>query len=531
MHNESQDIRYPEQENSNHHDHGTDHGHGDPYKDAFDPDPDIDDLLLANENNPIWLQENVTLHSVGIDIGSSGTQVVFSQLKLQRNGAGLATRFVVIERKSIYQSEVSFTPFGTGMIIDSQKLGEIIDNAYNDARMSPEQIDTGIVILTGEALRRENAQAIAMVVSETAGDFVCATAGHHMEATLAAYGSGAVQISQETNKTILNIDIGGGTTKLSLIDSGKLITTAAFHVGGRLLALDENKQIVRLEDSAIEFARSAGIKVALGETISEIDIAALCKVMVDIIVSAVTPQTPSSDVDVPWLTEPITDLTEVDAVVFSGGVGEYVYGSETRDFGDLGIHLGSSIKSRIEDGSIPYQLIPANAKIRATALGASEFSVQLSGNTCYIADADRLLPSRNLQVIKPSYVLDDEIDVEGVAKAIRTKIEAFANPDTTNEIVLAMYWSGELSYPRLYSLAQAIVQGLRQRTAIGKSIILAFDADMAKALGSMLHDEFNLGVNILVVDGLNLLDFDYIDLGHPLQPSLAIPVTIKSLVF
>lgn len=532
MHNESRAIRYSEQYNSNiHHDHDASHGHDEPYKDTLDPDPDIDDLFLANDENPIWLQENVTLHSVGIDIGFSGTQVVFSKLKLQRNGAGLATRFVVIERTSLYQSDVSFTPFSPGMIIDAQKLGEIIDEAYNQAKISPDQVDTGIVILTGEALRRENAQTIAMVVSETAGDFVCATAGHHMEATLAAYGSGAVQVSQDTGRKILNIDIGGGTTKLSLIDAGKLISTAAFHVGGRLLATDEHRIVNRLEDSAIEFARKTGISLNLGDKITDADIHVLVNTMVDTVVAAVTKESTSPTIDIPYLTDPISNLTDIDGMIFSGGVSEYVYGSETRDFGDLGIHLGKAIKIKIEDGSIPYELIPATAKIRATALGASEFSVQLSGNTCYIADAEKLLPRRNLQVIKPAFTLDHQIDIEGVAESIRTKIEAFANPDLTNEIVLAMNWSGELSYDRLHSLAKAIVKGLEERTRAGKSIILAFDADLAKALGSMLRDEFDLGVNILVVDGLNLLDFDYIDLGHPLQPSLAVPVTIKSLVF
>lgn len=531
MHNESQDIEHSEQNSNTHHGHGRSHGHDDLYKDTFDSDPDIDDLLLANEENPIWLQENVTLHSVGIDIGSSGTQVVFSQLKLQRNGAGLATRFVVIERKSLYQSEVSFTPFDTGMLIDSQKLGEIIDDAYYQARISPGQVDTGIVILTGEALRRQNAQTISTVVSETAGDFVCAAAGHHMEATLAAYGSGAVQVSQETGKKILNIDIGGGTTKLSLIDSGKLISTAAFHVGGRLLATDENKKIIRLEDAAIEFASKAGISIKLGDVVTDAEIDLLTSAMVNTIVAAIIKTNNSPATDIPYLTDAIPDLSGIDGMIFSGGVGEYVYGSETRDFGDLGIRLGNAIRAKIEDGSIPYELLPANAKIRATALGASEFSVQLSGNTCYIADAEKLLPSRNLQVVKPQYTLDHLIDIEAVAESIRTKIEAFANPDLTSEIVLAMNWSGELSYERLYALAQAIVKGLDQRVKAGKSIILAFDADLAKALGSMLRDEFSLGVNILVIDGLNLLDFDYIDIGHPLQPSLAIPVTIKSLVF
>ena len=483
------------------------------------------------EDNPIWQQENVKLRSVGIDIGSSGTQVVFSELKLQRNGAGLATRYVVIERTCFFQSKVSFTPFSDGLVIDAPALGSIIDEAYGAANVVPEEIDTGIVILTGEALRRENAETIATVVSERAGDFVCATAGHHMEATLAAYGSGAVQTSLETGKRILNIDIGGGTTKFSLIESGKILATAAVHVGGRLLVADGDGKIVRLEDAAIEHSQLAGVDLKLGGTVTEAELDSIAEEMADVLVSVVQSNDVFDGEVFPYLTEPISDLTGIEGVVFSGGVGEYVYENEKRDFGDLGKRLGGAIRSRLSDGSIPFPLLPAFARIRATALGASEFSVQLSGNTCYISDEERLLPRRNLQVIRPVYSLDDEIDVDALASALRSRIDAFTVPGSENDVVIAMSWSGELSYPRLNAMARAIEAGLRSRIASGRPVLLAFDADMGKALGSMLRDELNVNVDILVVDGLNLLDFDYIDLGHPLQPSMAIPVTIKSLVF
>ncbi len=234
---------------------------------------------------------------------------------------------------------------------------------------------------------------------------------------------------------------------------------------------------------------------------------------------------------IPYLTEPISDLSGIEGVIFSGGVGEYVYGTEDRDFGDLGRRLGAAIRSRLLDGSIPYPLLPATARIRATALGASEFSVQLSGNTYYISDEERLLPRRNLQVIRPIYTLGEEIDVNALALAVQTRVASFAMPGDESDFVLAMSWMGELSYGRLHAMAEAIVLGLSERISAGRPVLLAFDADLGKALGSMLRSEFDVMADILVVDGLNLLDFDYIDLGHPLQPSMAIPVTIKSLVF
>ncbi len=519
-------------ENNHHlHNHGSSSGSYLEITDDSEHDLYDESQFFPNEDNPIWQQENVTLNSVGIDIGSSGTQVVFSRIKLQRNGAGLATRFVVVERTCLFQSAVAFTPFSDGMVINARALGEIIDDAYAVAGVRPEAIDTGIVILTGEALRRENAQNIAMVLSMKAGDFVCATAGHHMEATLAAYGSGAVQVSSDTGQRILNIDIGGGTTKLSLIEAGKIVSTAALHIGGRLLVTDSGGHVVRLEEAASQYALALGIDLKLGDTISSDELDSIAELMAGTLEAALAVRDGSSGPDLPYLTEPISDLSGVDAVVFSGGVGEYVYGAEDRDFGDLGLRLGRAIRARLADGSVPFPVIPAAARIRATALGASEFSVQLSGNTCYVSDVARLLPRRNLQVIHPDYSLDHEIDVDAVASAIRNRVDAFTIPGVDTDIVLAMTWTGELSYFRLHAMARAIVAGLADRIAAGKPVLLAFDADMGKALGSMLRDELRVMVDIVVVDGLTLLDFDYIDLGHPLQPSLVIPVTIKSLVF
>ena len=186
------------------HDGDSDHDH-----DHFEFDPDE-----PLEHNPIWVQDHVTLISVGIDIGSAGTQIIFSRINLRRYGEDLTSRYYVVSRETLYQSPVSLTPYQSDERIDDAALAAIIDAAYAAAGIAPADIDTGVVILTGEALRRENAEAIAALLAEQRGDFVTATAGHHMESMLAAYGSGAARVSYDEGKRILNIDIGGGTTKL-----------------------------------------------------------------------------------------------------------------------------------------------------------------------------------------------------------------------------------------------------------------------------------------------------------------------------
>src|SRR5688572_15743441 len=214
-----------------------------------DHDHDHDDV--GGEYDPtttsLWLQDNISLVSVGIDIGSAGTQVIFSRVHMRRMGEDLSSRYFVVKREALYQSPVALTPYASETRIDEQAIGRIIDEAYAGAGLHPDAIDTGSVILTGEALRRENAQAIGELLAEVGGEFVCATAGHHMEAMLAAYGSGAAKVSHDRGMRVLNVDIGGGTTKLALIEHGKVAATAAIHIGGRLIVVDGEGRITRLD--------------------------------------------------------------------------------------------------------------------------------------------------------------------------------------------------------------------------------------------------------------------------------------------
>lgn len=240
----------------------TDHAFGEAIGHAHDGDADHDhdylDADLSLEDNPLWHQDNVSLVSVGMDIGSSGTQIIFSRLNLRRLGEDLSSRYVVVSRETLFQSQVTLTPYQNDERIDDAALGGIIDQAYAAARLHPGDIDTGVVILTGEALRRQNAQAIANILAQEGGDLVCATAGHHMEAMLAAYGSGAAQVSHETRNRILNIDIGGGTTKLAVVDRGTVVATAALHIGGRLQVVDDELRIIRLDPAGQYHANEAG---------------------------------------------------------------------------------------------------------------------------------------------------------------------------------------------------------------------------------------------------------------------------------
>src|SRR5712664_1813835 len=399
------------------------------------------------EENPIWIADHVSLMTVGIDIGSSGTQVIFSRINLRRLGEDLSSRYVVTSRETLFQSAVALTPYRSEAHIDEAGLGAIIDDAYNTARIDPADIDTGAVILTGEALRRENAKAIAAIVAEKGGDFVCATAGHHMESMLAAYGSGAATVSSAEGKRILNIDIGGGTTKLAVVEHGKVVATAAVHIGGRLQVVDHDGVIVRLDPAGKYHAKRAGFSWNRGDVADAADLDKVADGMADALVAALAARPLPHDIAHLYLTDPIAELGRIDGIMFSGGVSEYVYGRETRDFGDMGRRLGRAIRARLDRGDFPWPLLTAGECIRATALGASEYSVQLSGNTSYISAPGALLPRRNLQVLQPPYVCEETIDPEKVAQAIRSHIVAF-DVEEEREIALAFRWQGAPAYER-----------------------------------------------------------------------------------
>ncbi|MGH6922509.1 MAG: ethanolamine ammonia-lyase reactivating factor EutA [Propylenella sp.] len=501
------------------HEHGPDADHD---HDVIDPGP--------LEENPIWQQDNVFLRSVGIDVGSAGTQVVFSGVHLRRHGEELTSRYVVVGRETLYESPVSLTPYRDEHLIDPMALGAVIDDAYAAARIVPDAIDTGVVILTGEALRRENAEAIATILAEKSGDFVTATAGHHMEAMLAAYGSGAAAASFESGKRILNVDIGGGTTKLAVIDKGRVIETAAIDVGGRLIVV-EGGRIVRLDPAGVRHAERTGFRWRIGAAADDRDLAKVASEMAELIAEATVEGRASAGARDAYLTEPLDPPAGVDGIMFSGGVAEYVYGRESRDFGDLGRHLGAAVRREVDAGAFGAPLLPAGACIRATALGASEYSVQLSGNTSCLTSPGKLLPRRNLQVVKPDIDLGDRIDPDAVADAIRRHLVAFDLDPAAGESVLAFAWSGTPEYQRVRNFAEGIAAGLAERISAGKPLYIMLDGDIAQTLGGIFRDELSVGAEMLVIDGILLRDFDYIDLGRLRLPSFTVPVTIKSLLF
>jgi ethanolamine utilization protein EutA len=259
--------------------------------------------------------------------------------------------------------------------------------------------------------------------------------------------------------------------------------------------------------------------------------ARVAQAMARAIVAALVQRPIPEEVASLFLTEPLGDLGAIDAVMVSGGVAEYVYGREKRDFGDLGWRLGRAFRKLLDEGGLPWPLAAPGECIRATALGASEHSVQISGQTIHISDHAALLPRRNLPVLQPDFVFGEMVDAQALAQSIQVRRAVFGQANATDPFALAFRWRGAPDYARLRAFAEGVLLGLADRVALGAPVYLMLEGDAAQSLGAILAQDLHLRSDLLVIDGLVLRDFDFVDIGRVRLPSNTVPVTIKSLLF
>jgi ethanolamine utilization protein EutA len=508
---------------------GHDHDHDDLW--SIDHHGDDDDGGGADAVDITWALDNVELTTVGVDIGSSTSHLLFARLHLQRLTQSLSSRFVVVHREVLHRSPILLTPYQpeTGLI-DVHALERFVEAAYAEAELAPSDIDTGAVILTGAALERANARAVAELFAAHGGKFVCASAGHNLEGILAAHGSGAVALSQARGDTLLHVDIGGGTTKLALVRKGEILSTAAIHVGGRLVAFDAEERLTRIEPSATVLADSLGMTLALGERLSAADRERLAEALVDILVDYLNGRTPSRVGKTFLLTDALQlNGYQADALTFSGGVAEYVYAREPSRYGDLGPDLADALRLASSEGRLPASPTALGEGIRATVLGASQFSVQLSGNTVHISDPS-VLPLRNLPVV---YARVDASGPEAtqVAQAIRNGFVRLDLVEGEHPAAVALPWRGDPHYDSLRAIADGIAAAMPRSLAAGFPLVIALDGDIGASLGGILAEELDVRSPMISIDGLQLVELDYVDVGELILPANVVPVVVKSLAF
>ena len=482
-------------------------------------------VFFSSTGRTLDQDDEVCLLSVGVDIGSSTSHLVFSRILLER----LDSRYVVTERETFYQSDILLTPYSAEETIDADALGAFIARQYKDAQVDPNEIDTGALILTGVAVRRRNARAIGELFARQAGKLVAVSAGDSLETVMAAYGSGAVARSIRDQATVMNVDVGGGTSKIAICADGKVVDLTALDVGARLICLDAGAHITRVEEAGRRFGAELEIDLSLGATLRPEAARALAKLMADRLFEAMRGGAPIVAGTGLIRLEPLTYRGQIAQVTFSGGVAEFIYGREVDTFGDLGAPLAHEIRARME--SWGPRLEPSIEGIRATVVGASQYTIQLSGSTIYVSPLEAL-PLRNVPVIAPDLPIEtDIIDPAAVARAVMIMLKRLDLADGESPVALFVPWRGSATFLRLDAFCRGITTGLSNVLARGHPLVLAGDGDVGGLLGIHLREEMQLKNPIVSIDVLELKEFDYIDIGAMLESSGAVPVVIKSLIF
>jgi ethanolamine utilization protein EutA len=480
---------------------------------------------FTNAGRHIVEEDEIKLTSVGIDIGSSTSHLVFSRLEMSQEG----TRYLVKRRAILSESEILLTPYLDDLTIDVAALGKFINRQYERAGLKRDDVDTGALILTGVAVRRRNARAIADLFAAEAGRFVSVSAGDSLESTMAAHGAGAAAESARSGGVCNNVDIGGGTSKIAVCVDGKVREVTALDVGARLVVLDGNGIVTRLEEAGRFFAQAAGLNLALGQKADRSKLPAMASLMADRLFEVIGLK-PLSDETRRLLRIPSLSYSgKIDALTFSGGVSEFIYNQNPGDFGDLGALLAAEVSKRVETLGIPVRE-PAT-KIRATVIGASQYTIQVSGSTIFVDPVDAV-PVRNVPVVVPDFSFaGDEIDPADIKRSIDRALARLDLADAKQPVAIAFHWDGSATFARLQAFSAGVKEGLEKILAKGFPLTLVSDGDIGGILGLHFKEEMDFAHAVISIDGIALSEFDFIDIGALIPSSGAVPVVIKSLIF
>ncbi|KAB7744180.1 ethanolamine utilization protein EutA [Nostocoides sp. F2B08] len=467
--------------------------------------------------------------SVGIDVGTTTTQVVFSRLILHDVARpGQVPRIQVDEKSVVYRGEAHPTPLTAPDVVDAEALAALVRDEYDAAGVSPASIETGAVIITGETARTRNADAILRALSANAGDFVVTIAGPNAEAQIAGRGSGAARWSADHYEQVTSIDIGGGTSNAAVFKVGRHLCSSALAVGGRQMEIDDRGTVLRIAPPGQTIVDEFGLGLKEGRAATLEELRAFCDVMADLVVDLATGQEVRVGHGV-QLTPPLTGADASSSIFLTGGIGSCYYErlpvttlGEVARYGDVGPLLADSLHRNERLRQLNVREPPET--LRATVLGAAAQTVTLSGSTIW-ANRD-ILPLRNLPVLRPA--LPGRGGGPPFAASVR---EAMARWDLDQDADAAIVVDlpTELGYPALQAVAAEIV-AFHDAGHGERPLVLVLQQDYAQVLGQTIQG-IRPGIPLLVVDQVGLGEGDFIDIGLPVLDGRAVPLSIKTLVF
>lgn len=457
-----------------------------------------------------------SLLSVGIDLGTSTTQLIFSRIYLVDVSMCAVPNVKIAKKEILYRSAIYFTPLVSSTEIDLPAVEKILQEEYKKAGVAKEDIETGAIIITGETARKENAASVLSALSSFAGDFVVATAGPDLEAVLAGYGAGAAERSKHTNGAVVNFDIGGGTTNAAVFANGQVTKTFALDIGGRLIRLDKAYTVTYISPRIQPLLQELGISLQVGQGVDLAVLQQVTDAFAQVLWKMYHGQALTAGEGALGITPLPSQLDCVD-VTFSGGVASCVYAAQevttladVTTYGDIGPLLGQSIRQRF---FAQTTMVPPVETIRATVIGAGNHSLHISGSTVYIDET--VLPLKNIPV-----VYGEGLDATDIA----TQMALFPQ----DMVAISLVGKRSPSYTEIKALATLLHDAVQAYVQREKIIVILLEADVAKALGMTLQ-QLLPQTTVICLDNIHARSGDYIDIGKPV--SNVVPVVVKTLIF
>ena len=468
--------------------------------------------------------------SVGIDIGTSTTQLIFSRLTIENRASSYTVpQISIVNKEVIYRSDIYFTPLKSATEIDAEAVKKIVRDEYKAAGKSPKDLQTGAVIITGETARKQNANDVLEALSDLAGDFVVATAGPDLESVLSARGAGADAISKENRNTVANIDVGGGTSNIALYHKGTLRGTSCLDVGGRLIKI-ENGKISYIFNKTQALAKKHGIDIKVGDRADEAQLMKVARLMADQLAQALHLEAQDEDHAGLYTNDgkPLPTEPKIVGVTYSGGVADCVYKVNDNDvfrYGDIGVLLGRAIRENTALSSIKrYDAIET---IRATVVGAGTHATDVSGST--IRYDQKQLPLKNVPVLKVSE--EDEATLESLKTSIREQLPLYRPEGEMEQVAIAFTGEKRTSFAEIQELAKAIIESTKEVIESKYPLIVVVENDVGKVLGNALNVLLSNKKDVICIDSIHTSSGDYIDIGEPVAGGQVLPVVIKTLIF